>query len=156
VNNAPEKKRPWFQYHLSTAILLMFVAGGLLWVNLRVPNSYAPGEGGLGMYDILLVRQYGWPCTFYEEFYSTGIVGGAKEFEKTTVKYVPWQGIIEYKNGHIESLTVQPSILDKCKYMPNHWQPASLLIDALTMLGILFVTAFICELPIRRKERRNA
>ncbi|MCY3020742.1 MAG: hypothetical protein NTW87_17125 [Planctomycetota bacterium] len=30
------KKRPWFQFHLSTAIILMFVAGGLLWANVRL------------------------------------------------------------------------------------------------------------------------
>ena len=29
-----EKKRRWFQIHLSTAIVLMFVAGVVLWVNL--------------------------------------------------------------------------------------------------------------------------
>jgi hypothetical protein len=49
-------KRPWFQYHLSTAIILMFVASGLLWLNLTesttiwrlddVPFSF---------------RQWGWP-----------------------------------------------------------------------------------------------
>jgi len=29
------KKGPWFQYHLSTAIVLMFVAAGLLWANMH-------------------------------------------------------------------------------------------------------------------------
>ena len=28
-------RRPWFQIHLSTAIVLMFVAGGLVWANIR-------------------------------------------------------------------------------------------------------------------------
>ena len=31
---APPKKRPWFQYHLSTLCVLMFVAAGLLWLNM--------------------------------------------------------------------------------------------------------------------------
>jgi len=30
-----EPKRRWFQIHLSTAVVLMFVAGGMLWSNLR-------------------------------------------------------------------------------------------------------------------------
>jgi len=34
MSDAP-KKRPLFQIHLSTAIVLMFVAGGLLWANVR-------------------------------------------------------------------------------------------------------------------------
>lgn len=29
-----EKKRPWFQFHLSTAVLLMFVASGFLGANM--------------------------------------------------------------------------------------------------------------------------
>jgi hypothetical protein len=28
------KKRPWFQFYLSTAIVLMFVASGQLWLNI--------------------------------------------------------------------------------------------------------------------------
>ena len=34
MSDAP-KKRPWFQFHLSTAVIMMFVASGLLWANLR-------------------------------------------------------------------------------------------------------------------------
>jgi len=34
MTDAP-RKRPWLQYHLSTAVVLMFVAGGLLWLNMR-------------------------------------------------------------------------------------------------------------------------
>lgn len=33
MNDAPPKKRPWFQLHLSTCIVLMFVAGMLIWLN---------------------------------------------------------------------------------------------------------------------------
>jgi len=38
MSDAP-KKRPWFQYHLSTAIVLQFVAGGLMWANMRVRRT---------------------------------------------------------------------------------------------------------------------
>jgi hypothetical protein len=34
MSDAP-KKRPWLRFHLSTAVVLMFVASGLLWLNLR-------------------------------------------------------------------------------------------------------------------------
>lgn len=34
------RKRPWFQFHLSTAVVLMFVAAGLLWLNM--PETAAP------------------------------------------------------------------------------------------------------------------
>lgn len=32
--NKESQKRPWFQIHLSTAVVLMFVAGGLIWANI--------------------------------------------------------------------------------------------------------------------------
>jgi hypothetical protein len=34
------KKRAWVQFHLSTAVVLMFVAGGLLWLNM--PETATP------------------------------------------------------------------------------------------------------------------
>ena len=37
MNGKP--KRPWFQIHLSTAIVLMFVASGLMWANFSVNNA---------------------------------------------------------------------------------------------------------------------
>ena len=33
MTDAP-KTRPWLQFHLSTAVVLMFVAAGLLWANM--------------------------------------------------------------------------------------------------------------------------
>lgn len=43
------RRRRRFQIHLSTAVLLMFVAAGLLWVNLQDSD------------DISLNKAYGWP-----------------------------------------------------------------------------------------------
>lgn len=59
------RKRPW-QIHLSTAILLMFVSGGFLWVNI-VPLKY----NWTFVHEIFRNkitgqnRYYGWPCQFY-------------------------------------------------------------------------------------------
>ena len=58
MSDAP-KKRPWFQYHLSTAVVVMFVASGLLWANL----SEAPG-GNLSDWGVT-VHVYGWPAKVY-------------------------------------------------------------------------------------------
>src|SRR5436190_193198 len=51
----PEPPRPKrFQIHLSTAIVLMFVAGALIWANSR-PYNYAR----------FLCRGFGWPRIMY-------------------------------------------------------------------------------------------
>ena len=59
---AGRAKRPWFQYHLSTAIVLMFVAAALLWLNIGLH------EHGL----------YGWPFHVYSydfTYFDAGLGG---------------------------------------------------------------------------------
>lgn len=51
----PRRKR--FQIHLSTAIVLMFVAGGLIWANLTQVASSGTIYGALNH------DKYGWPFT---------------------------------------------------------------------------------------------
>src|SRR6185436_7080909 len=54
-------RRRWFQLHLSTCILLMMVAGGLLYTNMHASNfAGVPGELGL-----MGARVYGWPAPVY-------------------------------------------------------------------------------------------
>ena len=50
-----EKPRRWFQFHLSTAVVLMFVAAGLIWANAE-RTKFSLGE------QICYFR--GWPYTF--------------------------------------------------------------------------------------------
>src|SRR5205085_1581680 len=47
-----------FQIHLSTAIVMMFVAGGLIWANIGEQLQYLPKEWG-----IFHGRSFGWPAT---------------------------------------------------------------------------------------------
>jgi hypothetical protein len=53
-------KRAWFQIHLSTAIVLMFAAAGLLWVNA------APAEDRRNW---TTTFRYGFPKFFYHRDY---------------------------------------------------------------------------------------
>lgn len=46
--------RRWFQIHLSTCIVLMLVAGGLMWANIR-PEPVLEVDGRV------LASQHGWP-----------------------------------------------------------------------------------------------
>jgi len=67
------RKRAWLQFHLSTAILMMFVAGGLLWANLYTyESSLWPGEcvdppEGAGYVPPIVWPAHGWPFCFYRD-----------------------------------------------------------------------------------------
>ncbi|HLX62573.1 MAG TPA: hypothetical protein VKX17_14950 [Planctomycetota bacterium] len=51
-------RRARFQIHLSTAIVLMFVAGGLIWLNVleRSAGMFLSGP------HIIFAKDCGWPC----------------------------------------------------------------------------------------------
>ncbi len=55
VSTAAKKNRPLFQFHLSTAIVLMFVAAGLLWMNLNPRRDMHHADVGY----------LGWPVWFH-------------------------------------------------------------------------------------------
>src|SRR5258708_6741202 len=64
-----------FQIHLSTAIVMMFVAGALIWANTTGNESWHrwmtdetwAGESQPGWSDVILVK-YGWPLAGTEYF----------------------------------------------------------------------------------------
>ncbi len=55
---APRSKR--FQIHLSTAIVMMFVAGGLMWANTRI-NNVRPDYWAAPSLPSNRIYSYGWP-----------------------------------------------------------------------------------------------
>jgi hypothetical protein len=63
------KKRPWFwfQYHLSTALVLMLVVGGLMWANMGNQGTDWGRAEDLDTRDIphYAKHEYGWPLEFY-------------------------------------------------------------------------------------------
>jgi len=77
---AQHKRRLW-QLHLSTAVMLMFVAGGLLWMNMR-------------HYDVPF-QNNGWPCAMYFKYIALDseeatIQVGAQMLGKWPTWYGPW------------------------------------------------------------------
>ena len=69
-DDAP-KKRAWFQIHLSTAVVLIVVAGVLVWINVSpriVPPDPMPKEVlalGISFTPQSKFSEYGWPFTSY-------------------------------------------------------------------------------------------
>lgn len=130
--------RPWFQFHLTTAIVLMFVAGGLLWANLipsRGPYRDTPG---------IESRCYGWPLWCYwtislahdgdwSEVSPDAAAPGCRIFYSTKYNFL-WQA-------------PGPAFTDTRRL--------ALLADVHTAILVLAVCTLTLEWFIRRRERRQ-
>ncbi|HEY3321380.1 MAG TPA: hypothetical protein VGP72_12990 [Planctomycetota bacterium] len=120
------KKRPLFQLHLSTCIVLMFVAGGLIWANLGTPVFLPPApaeassqtmiEHKMGIDAIEKMREYGWPAIAYTHW---------------TYGKPPWWA---YAVGSVI--------------------PIGALVDCIVAVGLLTTSYATSEWLLRRKERR--
>jgi hypothetical protein len=76
MTDAP-KKRPWLQFHLSTAVVLTFVAAGLLWANVTPCeasdfNPFPRSSHLIGETWQDTLRR-GWP-TWYRQEWASGLV----------------------------------------------------------------------------------
>jgi hypothetical protein len=94
---ATDKKRAWFQIHLSTAVVLMISAAMVLWLNLR--NSSPVSR-----------EQYGWPFNFW---YVSDIGGGHLAYPGNLLTDVLiWIGLLA-------GLTVALEFLMSGRYGPS-------------------------------------
>ena len=127
MSDAP-KKRPWLQFHLSTAVVLMFVAAGLLWLNMP-KQTYSAKDAKVtaivpGGADAtpppapfpMDVWQQGWP--------------------------LEWRLVLEDTIGGVSP--------------PRHEETGywNLTLDIGAALAMLSVVGVACEQIIRRRERR--
>ena len=123
-------RRGWFQIHLSTAIVLMFVAGGMIWVNClnREVNTdmlYHVAPDGT-IINSSPRHVYGWPFGIYEDYNING----------------------EHVKRGLKGPFVTSDILTDW----NLWAAVFNISSALPVLGVV---AFLCEWLIRRREARK-
>jgi hypothetical protein len=127
---AEPPRRNRFQFHLSTAIVLMFVAGGLMWANTleRSEKTGFQPDGSPGDdFDLHLHKRWGWPLTAVHR--------------RTSIHLIA----IEH-NRHVERLGDgwNTEIL---------WQ--NLGFDLFCLIAILIPPWFLCEWQIRRRAGRK-
>jgi hypothetical protein len=134
-NMSDKPHRAWFQFHLSTAILLMFVAGVLLWANIRTnEHPPAPAEATYRIQndfrdawiqwatDSSTYSSYGWPCAVYSDSLTIDEIEAA--FAGTPLK--------------------------------SRWHITSLAVNLGVGFTILLATVFPCEWLIRRRRESRA
>jgi hypothetical protein len=139
MSDAP-KKRTWLQFHLSTAVVLMFVAGGLLWLNqhgrevrLDIDRNTWPE------------KQWGWPAVALK----TPACKVADSGTSHTVSGTWPGGVVTHSEERIG-----PDVVTDLEWGKPEIQPGGLTLDCLAAIAIIFLIAVLCEWLIRRKERR--
>lgn len=158
-------QRPWFQIHLSTAIVLMFVAGGLMHLNLVPSNEQMPP------WDIRLNSQwrnfpldaawvfkresYGWPWT------AMGIrrFSGPESVEtpNSTINVLVDGNVFRVAEIWKPGMPVGPAVFEDEDVDPiivntGVWDGAAITLDSVCALLILFLFAFVLETRIRNRE----
>ncbi len=122
-------KRRFWQFHLSTAILLMFFIGCSIWANSRINNA-------------ALLRQI-------EEDSDKSFV---EETKKVIFVYpYTWDQLSNCPEYGWPVTAFGPGNSHSLK---PFWRKSGIAIDLLFSIGILFVVAFASEWLIRRREGR--
>ena len=168
------KKRAWFQIHLSTTIVLMFVAAGIMWLNL------VPREDTKNTLPLLLARirvtTKGWPkpvihrTEHYTDANDKGVIGGHFTPNLETIRLgIDKENLVESKsqNGNIvfsnsESLIEVRPLDASDSHSPIEFRRMTqtdlilenLWTDIPIAFALIVATAFICEWRIRRREAR--
>ena len=132
----PPRKFFRFQFHLSTAIVMMFVAGGLMWANVsernnlsaRLPASIEtrPLLHGVLKSDSMIgvvVFSRGWPCNTFVSQNKLAVDGQRKTYYQLV--------------------------------LAKYWSVSGVIVDACIALILLAASCVICEYLIRRRAAQK-
>jgi hypothetical protein len=156
--------RRWFQIHLSTATVLMFVSGALIWINVSPREDRVRSQSYLS-YGQWQVTIKGLPFVFLTEKNSSTINGAAKS---TASEEVMLQGLQSFglkdrklENGHIiytdrsgAEFEFKPVSQGYVEFLNLHYSSFEwrcLVYDILIAFAIIAVIAVAIELMIRRR-----
>ncbi|MCY3019369.1 MAG: hypothetical protein NTW87_10140 [Planctomycetota bacterium] len=167
-------RRPLFQLHLSTAIVLMFVAAALLWANMRPRTEtsvvFRPHrEPGWWEYTVLLGPLYGWPWPCGGD---SGELRIAFQPTEDETKELPL--VLGKQLDHRVVAQRAPSLWQRVRFVPDGERPgheqelirsnawprllsaSRLALDILVALAILIAAAVFLEWRICRRQRPRA
>ncbi len=153
---------PKLQLHLTTCIVLMFVAGGLLWMNLTPTHAAKPYFS----YEI----SYGWPLAVRSGWIDRGMRypdSWTREelFEMAKIASLTLtetdDGMTVFESDTTKAELVYDNPVDrKSKLHIRHItemfnKPSNILWNILTAFAILTTAAFACEWLFRRRSKEQ-
>jgi hypothetical protein len=151
-------KRRWFQIHLSTAIVLMFVASGMLWLQFlptaRLDAWVQLSRGTMTEHTIL----YGWPqsCRQHEVNISPKSQFSPSSDAEMIVATKSHSAEIKFSPDEIDNETKQWIPADWVRTQGAEiWLARGIIVNALTCLAVMFGIGSIMEFSIRRREARK-
>jgi len=118
------KPRPFFQFHLSTLLVLMFVSGGLIWLNTMrtvVPFELPFGYLGERASGAVVVVTRGWPFIADARFERTKFAPESLAINEDGLGFPP-------SNNHYIIMGSTPAI---------HW-----IVNASIAIAVLVIVAF--------------
>jgi hypothetical protein len=137
------KKRPWFQFHLSTAVVLMFVAGGLLWANMQPP--YVSVLGGDAWETKF--QWSGWPIASEGEYDDYGRDMTCRKNGETNEEF---SARVRLEAAERFDTALGAGVLHRYASWPE------LMLNLVINMGILFAVAFVCEQCIRYRPQEES
>ena len=130
-------KRRLFQLHLSTAVVLMFAGGGLIWTNiLRHP---------LYQNDSVTIYAEGWPCKFHTGMSVRDEPSNSPEQNNVANASAALKERYKSNDPAVVSAFDEVAFIDKDRN-------ANIAIDVIVGVLLLIPIAFACEFWIRRRE----
>lgn len=173
-------RRRWFQFHLSTLVLLTLSAGGLMWLNFRPREHWVvyryelpggdstievwgrqPGTAFVASSD----SRYGWPLTCCTESHDLSKWISAPSQEMTLQQMRELDALPSRVEYDLEELwAAAPSVTDRIVFEAElsreergkrkwyyAWAWEHLALDLLVAVALLVVLALSCELFTRRR-----
>jgi hypothetical protein len=150
MTNIP--RRAWFQIHLSTAIVMMFVAGIFMWMNFKprfIRTSQAKAISFFGEYDSGFL-EYGWP-TPARRFFAKFSILKYEDFKNHYSNKTEYDEALqsEINNGYVirvgDGFAYDRMIMG---YIQN-----GVILNAFSAIIILVSVALSWEILIRRRRR---
>lgn len=158
------KKRGLFQLHLSTCVVLMLVAGGLLWANLSPHKSFhtgavISGNGPKTTVEVVTSIEAGFPDLFYLEQRSAGFRDWPKNSFHFSGRGQGGFHTTPLTPDEVSLLKGFPSTGAERKswVAPTDWSGkitwSALLANTVHGVFVLGIVAFLCEWLLRRERK---
>ena len=156
-------RRLCFQIHLSTAVVLMLVAGGFGWCN-ATPRSTVRGDyikdwlsNKRSIYSVVETSRFGWSMTLYFRSEGLGYLGTEEGDGFRPVQPTQLQHVYESFGTKIREMVQQegwkrPETPTPQPYHYAKWSVPGIVVNASVAVLVLLVSGVIFELLVRRLE----